>query len=114
MIRLNPKQKASPQAGSNKYKTNLFMAGTLERFSHCFQAAGADVLANLPAAFHHEGTLNIGLKLTLRFLLREADILPKLRPLATDLTFSHNFTSSRQANGDPPGRRTMDYYSWIR
>ena len=114
MTIMNPKQKASPQAGSNRYKTVILITTTLKRFSHRFQATGADVLANLPATFHDECTLNVGLELPLCFLLREANVLPKLRSLATDLTFSHNFTSSRQANGDPPGRRTIDYYSWIR
>jgi hypothetical protein len=113
MTCMTPKQKASPQAGSNRYKTEILITMTLERFGHRFQATGADVLADLPAAFEDERTLNVGLELPLRFLLRKADVLPKLRSLATDLTFSHNFTSSRQANGDPPGRRTIDYYSWI-
>lgn len=57
-----------------------------------FEATSAEVFPHLAAVFVEGNTLNVGLKLPLRFALRETDVMTTQRPLATYFTFSHNFT----------------------
>ena len=59
---------------------------------HCFEAARADVAANTLAVLQNGRPLNIRPELALRLALGEAHIVAAHRPLATYITFSHNFT----------------------
>jgi len=63
-------------------------------FALRLQTTGANVFTDLTAVFLESRPLNIGAKLPLRFLLREANIVARHRSLAANLTFSHNFTLS--------------------
>ena len=73
------------------YIKNLSGLG-LSGLSCGLQATSANVLTNFTAVFPESSLLHIRLKLPLCLSLRETHILARHRPLATDLTFSHNFT----------------------
>ncbi len=55
---------------------------------------------NLSPTFIEGSPLNVWPELTFCMLHREAHIVSKLWPLATNFTFSHNQTSSRQIKND--------------
>ena len=68
--------------------------GRLLAFRHRLEAACADVLADLATVDEDRRPLYIRLELPLRLFLREAYVMARHRPLATDFTFRHNFTLS--------------------
>jgi len=77
---------------------------------HRFEAACANIAPNAAAVLIDSSPLNIRPELTLRLPLGEAHILTAHRPLATYITFRHNFTlpdarlGGVQTKGDRLGR----------
>jgi len=82
---------------------------------HRLETAGADVTADTVAVLVDRGLLNIRLELTLGLPLGEAHIVAAQRPLATYITFRHNFTlpdarfGGVQIEGDHSGRQNIVY-----
>lgn len=78
-------------------RANLEQLGRMRQndglnFSHSLEAASADVQAYTPPTLLYRCTLNIRPELPLRLALGEAHVVAAHRPLATYITFSHNFT----------------------
>ena len=59
---------------------------------HRFEAAGADVEAHAAAALLNSRPLDVRQELPLGLALGEANLVAAHRPLATYITFRHNFT----------------------
>jgi hypothetical protein len=78
-------------------KSNLSSLGSR------LQTTRADILPYFATTFVECSFLDIWLELSLRMFHREANIVPKLGSLATNLAFSHNHTSIRQIKSDQHG-----------
>jgi len=61
-------------------------------FRHRLEATGADIAPNAAAVLVESGPLDIRPELALRLPLGEANVVAAHRPLATYITFRHNFT----------------------
>ena len=72
-------------------RTGLSRSSELD-LGHRLEATGADMKTHAPAALHNSCPLNIRKELPLGLALRETYIVAAHRPLATYITFRHNFT----------------------
>lgn len=80
---------------ANPSETEICLA-----FSVGLQAASTNIHPHFTAVILKAYTLNIRLKLPFRLPFRKAAIVTRHRLLATNFTFSHNFTSPGQSKSD--------------